>query len=386
MTTHYDLLIQNATIIDGTGAPRYRASLGIVGERIAAIGDLSGTADRLIDAHGLALSPGFVDPHSHVDLNVLVHPLAENMIMQGVTTFIGCNCGHCRAPLSGPQYASRWNEYLGLAPEECVEADWHTFGEYLARVESSGLAMNFVPLVGHGAIRLTVMGEDFKRQATPEEVEAMKDHVREALDHGAFGLSVGMDYEGDFADPDAEVVELLKLVQERDGIFAPHTRNLDYRWRVQDPEDFGYGRSFGPYEDAWIGRFHGVVEAVETATLANKIRTHIAHFPPAWVLFQPHPEAIERAMAQATLDEYIDKPQSQGVDISFNVLAAEFTAGSRTPIINSFFNTMLSLPLWLTALPKEQFVQRLHIRSFRDRMKDLIFSGTFEIWNVASAH
>ena len=378
MTTHYDLLIQNATIIDGTGAPRYRASLGIIGERIAAIGDLSGTAERLIDAHGLALSPGFVDPHSHVDLNVLVHPLAENLIMQGVTTFIGCNCGHCRAPLSGPQYASRWNEYLGLAPEECVEADWHTFGEFLARVESSGLAMNFVPLVGHGAIRLTVMGEDFKRQATPEEVEAMKDHVREALDHGAFGLSVGMDYEGDFADPDAEVVELLKLVQERDGIFAPHTRNLDYRWRVQDPEDFGYGRSFGPYEDAWIGRFHGVVEAVETATLANKIRTHIAHFPPAWVLFQPHPEAVERAMAQATLDEYIDKPRSQGVDISFNVLAAEFTAGSRTPIINSFFNTMLSLPLWLTALPKEQFVQRLHIRSFRNRMKDLIFSGTFK--------
>ncbi len=196
--------------------------------------------------------------------------------------------------------------------------------------------MNFVPLVGHGAIRLTVMGEDFKRQATPEEVEVMKDHVREALDHGAFGLSAGMDYEGDFADPDAEVVELLKLVQERDGIFAPHTRNLDYRCRVQDPEDFGYGRSFGPYEDAWVGRFHGVVEAVETATLANKIRTHIAHFPPAWVLFQPHPDEVERAMAQATLDEYVDKPRSQGVDISFNVLAADFTAGSRTPIINSF--------------------------------------------------
>ena len=118
------------------------------------------------------------------------------------------------------------------------------------------------------------------------------------LDHGAFGLSAGMDYEGDFADPDAEVVELLKLVQERDGIFAPHTRNLDYRCRVQDPEDFGYGRSFGPYEDAWVGRFHGVVEAVETATLANKIRTHIAHFPPAWVLFQPHPDELERVMAQ----------------------------------------------------------------------------------------
>ncbi len=83
-------------------------------------------------------------------------------------------------------------------------------------------------------------------------------------------------------------------------------------------------------------------------------------------------------MAQATLDEYIDKPRSQGVDISFNVLAADFTAGSRTPIINSFFNTMLSLPLWLTALPKEQFVQRLHVRSFRNRMKDLIFSGTFK--------
>ena len=94
---------------------------------------------------GLALSPGFVDPHSHVDLNILVHPLAENMIMQGITTFIGCNCGHCRAPLSGPEYATRWNEYLGLGPEDCVESDWHTFGEFLARVESVRSGNEFCP-------------------------------------------------------------------------------------------------------------------------------------------------------------------------------------------------------------------------------------------------
>ncbi|MBN1315865.1 MAG: hypothetical protein JXA42_10370, partial [Anaerolineales bacterium] len=242
----------------------------------------------------------------------------------------------------------------------------------------NGFGPNFIPLVGHGAIRLTVMGEDFKRQATPQELEEMKAHVREALQNGAFGLSVGMDYEGDFADPDAEVVELLKLVQEQDGLFAPHTRNLDYRVRVDDPEDFGYGRSFGPYEDAWIGRYHGVVEAVETAMLANKIRTHVAHFPPAWAVFQPHPESLERALAQATLDEFIDKPRSQGLDISFNVLSADFTAGSRSPIINSFYNPLILLPLWLTTLPKELFIERLSIRRFRDRLKELIYSGTFK--------
>jgi N-acyl-D-amino-acid deacylase len=95
-------------------------------------------------------------------------------------------------------------------------------------------------------------------------------------------------------------------------------------------------------------------------------------------VFQPHPESIERAVAQGTLDEYIDKPRSQGVDISFNVLAADFTAGSRSAVINSFYNPMLSLPQWLTALPKAQLVERLHLRSFRDRLKDVIYSGTFK--------
>jgi N-acyl-D-amino-acid deacylase len=378
MAEHYELLIKDAEIVDGTGAPRFRGSVGIIGEKIAAIGNLTGTATRIIDVQGLVLSPGFVDPHSHVDLNILQEPLAENMIMQGVTTFIGCNCGHCRAPLRGPQYASRWSEYVGLDPDQCPEATWRTFGEFLDRVESTGLSLNFVPLAGHGAIRLAVMGEDFKRQATPVEVEAMKAHVREALDSGAHGLSVGMDYEGDYADPDAEVVELLKLVQERDGLFAPHTRNLDYRWPVDDPEEFGYGRSHGPKEDAWAGRYHGNVEAIETALLANKIRTHIAHFPLSWAVFPPHPESLERAVAQATLDEFIDKPRSEGLDVSFNILAADFTAGSRTAIINSFYNPLVSIPFWLRTLPKELLVERLRLSSFRNRLKEVAFSGTFK--------
>jgi N-acyl-D-amino-acid deacylase len=378
MTTHFDLLIKDASIVDGTGGPRFKGSVGIRGEKIAAIGDLQATATQVIEANGLVASPGFVDPHSHLDLNILERPLADNLIMQGVTAFIGCNCGHCRAPIRGPQYSNRWNEFLGLEPDGCQDAVWHTFGEYLDQVESAGLAINFVPLAGHGAIRLTVMGEDFKRKATPEEIEAMKVHLIEALEHGAFGMSAGMDYEGDFADPDAEVVELLKLVQERNGLFAPHTRNLDYRVRVDDMEDYGYGRSFGPYEDSWVGRFHGVVEAVETATLANKIRTHIAHFPPAWAVFPPHPESVERAVAQATLSEFIDKPRNQGVDITFDILAAEFSAGSQSAVINSFYNPMLSLPQWLTTIPKAQFVERLNIRSFRDHLKEVIFSGTFK--------
>ncbi len=378
MAEYYDLLIKDAEVVDGTGGPRFRGSVGIVGEKIAAVGSLMDAASTVIEGQGLVLSPGFVDPHSHVDLNILQQPLAENMIMQGVTTFIGCNCGHCRAPLRDPLYGSRWSEYVGHDPSPDPDATWHTFGEYLDRVESTGLSLNFVPLAGHGAIRLAVMGEDFKRKATPDEVEAMKDHLREALESGAHGLSAGMDYEGDYADPDAEVVELLKLVQERDGFFAPHTRNLDYRWPVDDPEDFGYGRSHGPKEDAWVGRYHGVVEAIESAMLANKIRTHIAHFPPAWALFPPHPESLERAVAQATLEEFIDKPRSQGLDVSFDVLAADFTAGSRSAIINSFYNPLISLPNWLRTLPKALFVERLSLPAFRERLKEVIFSGTFK--------
>jgi N-acyl-D-amino-acid deacylase len=378
MTAHFDILIRDATIVDGTGSARYPASVGICGERIAAIGDLEATANRVIEARDLIVSPGFVDPHSHADLNILDEPLAENLIMQGVTSFIGCNCGHCRAPLRGPQYTSRWNEYLGLESDSSPSADWRTLDEFLSRVETSGLALNFVPLAGHGAIRLAVMGEDFKRQATPDEVKAMKAHLRDSLEAGAFGLSVGMDYEGDYADPDAEVVELVKLVQERDGFFAPHTRNLDYRWRVDDPEDFGYGRSHGPREDAWVGRYHGIVEALETATRANKVRTHIAHFPPAWAVFVPHPESLERAIARATLEEFIDQPRSNGLQVSFNILSAEFSAGSRSAVINSFYNPMVEVPYWLRTLPRNLFLERLRLRSFRERLKQIIYSGTFK--------
>ena len=99
MTAHFDVLIRDATIVDGTGIDRIPGSVGIRGERIVAVGDLDATANRIVQAHGLIVSPGFVDPHSHADLNILDEPLAENLIMQGVTSFIGCNCGHCRAPL-----------------------------------------------------------------------------------------------------------------------------------------------------------------------------------------------------------------------------------------------------------------------------------------------
>lgn len=375
----FDLLFREATIVDGTGAPARAGSVGVLGDRIAAAGRLDGaTGAREIDGRGLVLAPGFVDSHAHQDLNILQAPRAENLVQQGVTSFIGCNCGHCRAPLRGQQYAARWNEYFGLEPDDCVPATWSTFGGYLDAVEANGLAVNFVPLAGHGAIRLAVMGEDFKRRATAEEVEAMRGHLREALDHGAFGLSVGMDYEGELADPDAEVVELLRLVQERDGFFAPHTRHLDYRIWVDDPEDFGYGRSHLFREDSWLGRYHGVVEAVESATLANKVRTHIAHFPPAWAIFPPHPDSLARAVAQATLEEFIDKPRSQGVEVSFNVLAADFTAGSRSPILNSFYNPIILLPQWLRDLPKGQFVERLKLPAFRRRLKEVIYSGTFK--------
>ncbi len=378
MAVGYELLIKDAEVIDGTGKPGFRASVGIRGEKIAAIGDITGDAARIIDGQGLVLSPGFTDPHSHADLNILQYPLVENMVMQGVTTFIGGNCGHCRGPLRGPQYASRWNEYMSLGPADSADAAWKTFGEFLSRVEDTGISLNFVPLAGHGAIRLAVMGEDFKRHATAAEVEEMKSHGREALQNGAFGLSAGMDYEGDFADPDAEVVELLKLVQEHDGIFAPHTRNLDYRWRVDDPEDFGYGRSHGPREDAWVGRYHGVAEAIETAMLANKIRTHIAHLPTVYHIFQPHPDATEEVLARATLNEFIDKPRSQGLDVTFNLGPAEFSVGGRTAVIESFYNSLLNIPEWLRTLPRECLAERLRTRQFRDRLKDYIFCGTFK--------
>ncbi|MCJ7564792.1 MAG: amidohydrolase family protein [Candidatus Aminicenantes bacterium] len=248
----FDVLIKNTTVVDGTGAPAFKGDIAIKGERIYALGKVSGDAGIVIDGTGLISCPGFIDPHSHGDNGLLKFPAAENLIMQGITTFVGGNCGQSQAPQKGL-----------------------SFDQYLAMVEKTGISVNFAPLVGHNQIRSLVMGNDFKRKATPEEISRMKEFVEEAMKSGALGLSAGLDYyPGEYAGEE-ELVPLTKIAGEHGGLFVLHQRHRNSDW-PGTPEEWKYGVYHGPIEDVWIGRYRGVWEALEISKKAH-VPLHIAH-------------------------------------------------------------------------------------------------------------
>jgi len=216
----FDVLIRNGRIVDGTGNPWFRADVGIKDGRIAKIGDLKRANDeKVIDASGLVVSPGFIDIHTHSDTTLLINPTGDAHIMQGVTTNLTGNCGGSAAPVSD-YTRTRYEEELR---RNNIEMDWTTLGEFLNKVEKKGVSINIGTLVGNATVRMAVMGME-RRAPTAKELEEMKRLVAEAMEDGAFGLSTGLFYApSGYADTE-EVVELAKVAARYGGIYATHIR------------------------------------------------------------------------------------------------------------------------------------------------------------------
>lgn len=191
----FDCVIRGATIVDGTGAAPVKGDLGIIGDSIAAIGQIDGTAREEIDGTGLVLSPGFVDPHTHYDAQLFWDPMATPSSLHGVTTLIGGNCGFTLAPLADgdAEYTARMMANVeGMSLEALQQAlpwDWRGFGEFLDRLDGK-IAVNAGFLVGHCALRRAVMGKDaVGQEATEAQIEAMIALLRESLAAGGLGFS-----------------------------------------------------------------------------------------------------------------------------------------------------------------------------------------------------
>lgn len=221
-----DYLIRKARIVDGGGTPAYFADVGIEDGRIAAVAPvLRENALHTIDAHGLVLSPGFIDSHSHDDMILENAPECRHKLEQGVTTVITGMCGHSVAPMS-ERHAAEGARICATLCAKGVNTDPEThcsFSTYLRELRDD-LGPNAAFHIGHGTVRTAVMGFE-RRPPTATEMELMKSYVRDAMEAGALGISFGLIYTpGCFCDTD-EIIELCRVVAQYGGDMTIHMRN-----------------------------------------------------------------------------------------------------------------------------------------------------------------
>ncbi len=280
-----DLLIRDATVIDGSGAPAFSAHVTVDGGRISGI-HTDGTAPaarRTLDAGGRVLAPGFIDMHAHSDLQILVNPDHTAKVSQGVTLEVVGQDGLSFAPADAPARAQLRRQIAGWNGEpDDFDFDWDTVAGYLDRLDR-GIACNAAYLVPQGTLRLMVVGPD-NRPATPAETAEMARLLRVGLEEGAIGMSSGLTYPPSMFADDDELVTLCRVVAEAGGYYSPHHRS--------------YG----------AGALEAYAEMIEVAR-ASGCALHLTH---ATMNFEPN-----RGRAGDLLD-IIDAGLADGVDITLD--------------------------------------------------------------------
>lgn len=244
MTIKFDLLIRNATVIDGTGADRYTADIGINADRIVKVGNLAGCAGKKeIDLKGYVAAPGFIDAHTHDDRLMLSNPEMTPKVSQGVTTIIGGNCGVSLAPMPRP-IPDPVTPPLNLLDDEGKWFRFRSFKEYLDALKAEPATTNRAMLVGHTTLRVATM-DDLEQPANAKQIQAMQELVVEAMQAGAIGVSTGLFYEPAVAAPTEEVIEICKPLKKYNGLYCTHMR--DEADGVMDSleETFRIGREVG---------------------------------------------------------------------------------------------------------------------------------------------
>jgi N-acyl-D-amino-acid deacylase len=380
----FDVLIKNAHIVDGTGKPQYRGSIGVKGGKIAALGDVKGDAVQVVDATGLVASPGWIDAHSHGDDTILFYPKCQSYVMQGVTTFVGGQCGGSPAPigemtgLPGPaeDYIQELEPHK-YYPEKTVfpledvnavvrerfgwEITWRTMADWFGVIEDKGVSMNVAPLVGHGSIRVKVMGNDFKRHSTEEEREQMKKEIRQALDEGCIGLSAGLDYDPSVWAHMDEINDCVRVLKDYpNAVYCPHWRRTGRRRDVK----FGDTRS---------NKVDGILESIETCRVTG-VPTHLAHLTPGWRLVPEGNDMMEEMNIRSTL-KFIDDAREEGLDLTYDAMPWFIFGGFAVmPYLSSL------LTPWLREQGnREKFSEWLKVPDYRKEVQDAIAGGKWFI-------
>ena len=237
----YDLVIRNATVIDGTRAPRYQADIGVRDGRIAEIGTLDAAkANTDIDGSGLVAAPGFIDAHTHDDRLMLSSPDMAPKVSQGVTTVVAGNCGISLAPAPNGMKAPVAVP-LDLLDDAGGWFRFKTFKQYVEALKAKPAATNCALLVGHSMLRVQTM-DDVDRPASKPEMARMQGMVDEAMAAGAIGVSTGLYYEPARAAPCEEVIEICRPLSQRNGIYCTHMRDEGEHILDSLEESFRVGR------------------------------------------------------------------------------------------------------------------------------------------------
>lgn len=325
-----DLLIKDVKIVDGTGATAYKGSLAVQGDEIKDIfrGDNgkfleANEVKREVDGAGYVLAPGFIDVHTHSDLNFLISGMAESKLQQGVTTEIIGNCGSSPAPI---REAGRSMLEEELADYE-MELDWSSYPEFLEKLEARAKSINVASLIGHGAIRKAVVGYA-DRELTSSEIDEAKDILAEAMEAGAVGFSSGLIYPPSSYGTTEELIELAKVAVSYGGIYTTHLRNE------------GCGMIAAVREALEIGRQSG-------------IPVHISHH-----------KVVDKecwGLVAGTL-EIMESAREEGIDVTCDLYPYLAT------------NTSLSslLPDWAHEGGREKLLERLEDGDDRERLLDYL--------------
>jgi N-acyl-D-amino-acid deacylase len=316
----FDVLITNGRVVDGTGAPWFRADVGIIGDRIAAIGQLAGRdAKQRIDASNLIVAPGFIDMLGQSEFNVLADPRAASKITQGITTEITGE-GSSVAPLNDALVRSAQPTYDRFK----VVLDFRTLDEYFARLEKNRPAINVGTFVGAGGLRAYVVGSE-QKPASAADLDAMKKLVDQAMQHGALGVSTSLQYvPGRFATTD-EIVELAKVARQHGGIYISHQRSESAQIIPSLDEVFAVAERANIPAEVWH---------LKTAYKANWGRM---------------PEVLK----------HFDAARARGLDVTANMY----------PYDRASNGLDACLPLWVREGGLDQMVSRLKDASLRERIK-----------------
>lgn len=257
----YDLIIKNGFIVDGTGNPGFYGDVGIKEGKICDIRSaIEADAARIIDAKGLILCPGFIDPHVHEELTVLHSGKFEEFLRQGVTTLVNGNCGHSITPYDSDNIYEYMNKN-GLISDKAKEENkkkikpWSNLSEYVEVVKESGSNLNMGFLLGHGTLRWSVMGGSKDRKPTFDENKQILELIEEGMEQGALGISTGLSYiPSKYADIE-ELKDVARILKKHDGIYTSHIRY-------------------------YLGELQAVKEAIEIGESAG-IRVQISHLTPS---------------------------------------------------------------------------------------------------------